>query len=67
MKEMNRTSFGMTDKGAVFLIEKGGSPGSGGVMQETTFEVRHGVRTVGVFDTFARAKEVASAIAGKSK
>lgn len=64
MKQLTREDFGMTDKGAVTLIEIGGTPGDNGEPTAFKFQVRHGVRTVGEFDSYERAREVAQAIVG---
>ena len=61
--ETKRTDFGMTDKGAVVVIEKQSYDDLGQNLI-SAFEVRHGVRTVGIFPTEKRANDVAKAIAG---
>lgn len=61
--ESKRTDFGMTDKGQVVVIEKQ-SYDDAGENLVSTFEVRHGVRTVGEYATEKRAADVAKAIAG---
>ncbi len=59
--ELQRTSFGMTDKGQVVVIEKQSYDGSGDLV--STFEVRHGVRTVGEYASSVQANAVASVLA----
>lgn len=61
--EVSRNQIAMTDKGQVVVIEKTSFTGDG-EHTVSTFEVRHGVRTVGEYDTSAGAMAVASAIAG---
>ena len=61
--ELARKDFGMTDKGQVVVIEKQ-SYDDLGVNLISTFEVRHGVRTIGAYDTQRAADAVAKAIAG---
>lgn len=59
--ESNRTDFGMTDKGQVVVIEKQSYDASGERLV-SGFEVRHGVRTVGEYDSFKKAEAVAKAL-----
>ena len=61
--EASRKEFGMTDKGAVVVIEKQSYDDSGRNLV-SVFEVRHGVRTVGEYANAKSAGMVASAIAG---
>lgn len=52
----------MTDKGQVVVIEKQSYDDHGSKLV-SFFEVRHGVRTIGDYDSFKKAEAVAKAIA----
>ena len=67
--EIEREEFGMTDKGAVVVIRKEKAadvdathPDTGAMV--STFEVRHGVRTVGVYNTRTQARQIARGLVG---
>ena len=64
--EATRTDFGMTSKGQVVVIEKQSYDDAGSSLV-SNFEVRHGVRTIGAFDSYRKASAVASAIARENK
>ena len=59
--EVSRHEFGMTDKGAVVVIAKEQFTDDG-ESKFLTFQVRHGVRTVGDYKTFKAASAVAEAL-----
>ena len=61
--EIARRSFGMTDKGQVVIIHKTGFSDDGETVTHM-FEVRHGVRTIGDFDSWPKAEALARAVAG---
>ncbi len=58
--ETKRQDFGMTDKGAVVVISLNNSADDGSPVE--SFMVRHGVRTVGTYDSEAKAERVAKAL-----
>lgn len=58
--EVGRKEFGMTDKGAVVVVEKTHFADHGPAV--STFEVRHGVRTVLEGVGKAQAEAVANAL-----
>ena len=60
--EAGRRSYGMTDKGQVVVIEKV-EFSDDGMSQTSLFEVRHGVRSVGLYDSETQAGNVAKALA----
>ena len=61
--EVSRTNFGMTNKGAIVVIGKQSYDDSGEKLV-TTYEVRHGVRTVDSGLSKTRAEGIAKALAG---
>lgn len=61
--EKDRKDFGMTDRGAVTVIHKVHFADNGG-KQISFYEVKHGVRTVGIYDSRTQAENAAKAIAG---
>lgn len=63
MKEVGRKDYGMTDKGAVMLVAFEGTADPGEALP-VRYEVRHGVRTVGSFETRAKAEAVAKVLVG---
>ena len=60
--EADRKDYGMTDKGAVFVIHFINTDDND--VPVHSYQVRHGVRTVGVYDSPARAASIARGIAG---
>lgn len=60
--EVERIDYGMTDKGQVVVIVKS-HYSDDGERRIKTYEVRHGVRTVGAYPTRAGAERVAKALA----
>ena len=60
--EVERIDYGMTDKGQVVVIVKGHYSDDGEKLIKT-YEVRHGVRTVGEYPTRLGAVRVAQALA----
>lgn len=65
MKETERKEYGMTDKGAVVLIIKRGQSDEPGGDQPVSFQVRHGVRTVGEYGSLAAAELAAKGLVGQ--
>ncbi len=58
--ELKRESFGMTSKGAVVLIQMNNTGDAD--EHHYSYQVRHGVRTVGTYPSHAKAKAVADAL-----